>query len=553
MIERWRALPPYPRRVVVRLACAPFLWMAGTIAVFVVLRVLADAPEPAIQGVDGTEEQIEALRKALGLDRSYFEQYIDWLTALLRGDFGTDVYTQRSIRTQIWNRAEPTVSALFIGLGFSAVIAGGFAFVSRSGPALRTGSRTALALLASLPIATVAIAYLVLPARWWNHAPPVGSDPSFLGDFSDFLLLVVLPAIACGAIAAGFTGAAVARGLDASSSHRTGMLRAVGTSICGSLPIIISCLIVVERVLSITGLGEFLIRALIFRDFNLVMALFAILLTACLTAWTLHPEEALPSRVPAESPPRPLMWLVIPAMCLVVAFLVVALVGPLFTEDVRAISRVTVLLPPSLDHPFGTDRFGRDQLELTIAGLRTALKYALVTVALGVLPGLVVVVGASKLGRLLQVLLQEVAALWQALPLLPTLLLFSLSFDASFWHILIPLVVTASAVTVLLVRADEALDLSRGDDRREILLSLCASASLAAAMAITAEFTLSFLGVGRYDDISLGYLVSQSQSAAITHMYLWLIPSFVLTAVLLSFMLLRRSLDGNVPPQMYER
>ena len=73
--------------------------------------------------------------------------------------------------------------------------------------------------------------------------------------------------------------------------------------------------------------------------------------------------------------------------------------------------------PPSLSHPFGTDRLGRDQLTRVIYGLRTTVILTVITVstgalALGVTLGLV----AGYFGRMTDTLIMRVGEISTAFP-----------------------------------------------------------------------------------------------------------------------------------------
>ena len=56
---------------------------------FLAFSVIPGDPTSKILGMEASPEQIEALRIKLGLDRPVLIRYWEWLTAFLRGDFGT--------------------------------------------------------------------------------------------------------------------------------------------------------------------------------------------------------------------------------------------------------------------------------------------------------------------------------------------------------------------------------------------------------------------------------------------------------------------------------
>jgi peptide/nickel transport system permease protein len=61
-----------------------------TLIVFLLVRASGD-PVVLLLPEDATQEQIELLRTSLGLDRPVLEQYVRYLSNLLRGDFGTSL------------------------------------------------------------------------------------------------------------------------------------------------------------------------------------------------------------------------------------------------------------------------------------------------------------------------------------------------------------------------------------------------------------------------------------------------------------------------------
>ena len=73
-------------------------------------------------------------------------------------------------------------------------------------------------------------------------------------------------------------------------------------------------------------------------------------------------------------------------------FIVIALLAPLLLPDPMRLNPVQRLRTPSLQHPFGTDQFGRSTLSRTLNGTRISLTVgilvAMVTTAVGLLFGL---------------------------------------------------------------------------------------------------------------------------------------------------------------------
>jgi len=76
------------------LMAIPTLFILLTI-IFLIMRVLPGNPVAAIVGTKAPPEVIQSVTRRLGLDQPYHIQYINYLSNLLRGDFG---------RSMIWGR-----------------------------------------------------------------------------------------------------------------------------------------------------------------------------------------------------------------------------------------------------------------------------------------------------------------------------------------------------------------------------------------------------------------------------------------------------------------
>lgn len=93
------------------------VWGVLTI-VFFVTRVLGD-PTTLLLPIGATEAQLDALREQLGLSRPVIEQYIHYLTMIVRGDFGMSFQFQRPAMEVVLERMPATLE-----LSFSAIVLG---------------------------------------------------------------------------------------------------------------------------------------------------------------------------------------------------------------------------------------------------------------------------------------------------------------------------------------------------------------------------------------------------------------------------------------------
>jgi peptide/nickel transport system permease protein len=90
---------------------ASLIIVIGVVSViaFVVTRLAPGDPAGAMLGLDAREEDIEALRKQLGLDRPLPEQFVRWAFRALRGDLGDSIFIHKPVTAAIAERIEPTL------------------------------------------------------------------------------------------------------------------------------------------------------------------------------------------------------------------------------------------------------------------------------------------------------------------------------------------------------------------------------------------------------------------------------------------------------------
>lgn len=99
---------------------------------FVVTRVVPSKPELQWVGTRATEEQLQAARIELGLDKSIPEQFGIYLINLLHGDFGLSLQTKRPIADEIREYLPPTLELVLISTLFAVIFGLGLGVLSAS-------------------------------------------------------------------------------------------------------------------------------------------------------------------------------------------------------------------------------------------------------------------------------------------------------------------------------------------------------------------------------------------------------------------------------------
>ena len=104
------------------LATIPVLGIVALI-VFLILRLSPGDPAVVLAGDVATPEDIEKIRRHLGLDRPLLEQFFTWLGQLLTGDFGVSIVSQTPVLRMIGERLEPTLALSLTTIVFAVLVA----------------------------------------------------------------------------------------------------------------------------------------------------------------------------------------------------------------------------------------------------------------------------------------------------------------------------------------------------------------------------------------------------------------------------------------------
>lgn len=103
------------------LQCIPTLLVVVTIT-FVLTRMIPGNPAITILGPQASPQDIAEMEIQLGLDKSMLEQYIDYMTGVLRGDFGTSYVYNRSVTSLIAEKVPQTLMITITALVIALVI-----------------------------------------------------------------------------------------------------------------------------------------------------------------------------------------------------------------------------------------------------------------------------------------------------------------------------------------------------------------------------------------------------------------------------------------------
>ncbi|RTL61952.1 MAG: ABC transporter permease [Hyphomicrobiales bacterium] len=263
--------------------------------VFSLLYIAPGDPAAVIAGDQASPEDVEKIRKSLGLDRPFIARFAEWSGQILRGDLGRSIFTGLPVAELIAQRIEPTVSLMIVTLLLSVIVAIPIGVVAAwmSGTWLDRSFMGLAVLGFSIPVFVVGYLLAYVFALQLDWLPVQGYTPISKG-FWPWLENLILPAIALGfvyiALIARITRATM---LEVLSQDYVRTARAKGLAEGGVLflhalknaavPIItvigigvallIGGAVVTESVFAIPGLGRLTIDAIVRRDYPLIQGI----------------------------------------------------------------------------------------------------------------------------------------------------------------------------------------------------------------------------------------------------------------------------------------
>jgi peptide/nickel transport system permease protein/oligopeptide transport system permease protein len=266
-----------------------------------------------------------------------------------------------------------------------------------------------------------------------------------------------------------------------------------------------------------------------------------------------------------------LVWIVIMIIVAASADLWV----PHFYGDPTAIDTTTIsettLLSPSADHPFGTDKLGRDILSRTIYGARVSLMVGVVATMIAVLIGLILGAIAAYYGGWWDSLVMRTADVFFAFPyiLFAITLIAILGFGLQTVFIAIgvlgwPSIARVFRSSILSVKENEYVDAARamGASTPRILFRhimpnavapIIVYGTMSVGGAILTEAALSFLGVGVQPPApTWGNMLSEARSFLFTAPWLMLYPGLAILTTVLAFVLLGDGLRDALDVKLKE-
>jgi len=266
-----------------------------SLLIFAITQLLPGDVARVILGREASEPALQALRERLGLDRPAPLQYLSWLGAFLRGDWGTSFATGQPIRPLVLERLENSamLAGLTLAIAVPLAIALGVAAALRAGRWLDGVVSVGSLAVVGLPefvTGLVLIEVFAFRLRWLPANASIAPEAGFLEALPMLLLPAFTATLVLLAYIARLTRASVLEELGR-AYVRTATLKGLPprvvllrhvlrnallptiTVVAISVGWLISGLIVVENVYNYPGLGRLLTFAIDRRDVPLLQAI----------------------------------------------------------------------------------------------------------------------------------------------------------------------------------------------------------------------------------------------------------------------------------------
>lgn len=253
------------------------------------------AERQAAKNALASQAHRDAIRRQIGLDRSYLAQWANWLRDAAHLDLGESIAGGPSVNSQLRERIPVSLELGSIAMAASLLIAlpAGVISALKKDTWLDYGTRSVAISMMAMPSFLLATIVVMLSSRWFDYSFPfVYSRP--WDDLFANLELVLVPGIILGIGTSGtilrltraqmlevltqdYIRTARAKGLGSNAlvirhGLRNAMMPIV-TIIGLQVPVLIGGSIVLESIFGIPGVAQYLLTSINSREFPAIIAM----------------------------------------------------------------------------------------------------------------------------------------------------------------------------------------------------------------------------------------------------------------------------------------
>ncbi|CAM4175104.1 MULTISPECIES: ABC transporter permease [Paenibacillus] len=258
------------------------------------------------------------------------------------------------------------------------------------------------------------------------------------------------------------------------------------------------------------------------------------------------------------------------ALIIMLVIIIMAIVAPHlvpYTYDSNDL--MSTNKPPSLEHLFGTDDFGRDVFVRTWMGARISLIVGLAAACIDLIFGVIYGGIMGFFGGRVDTIMNKFSEILYSIPYLLVVIMLLVVFEPSLWTIILALTITGWINMSWIVRGEimqlksrEFILASRsmGADWKRLLFKhllpnamgpIIVTVTLSVPSAIFSEAFLSFLGLGVQAPVaSLGSMINDSLTGWLYYPWRMIFPALVISLTMLSFNIFGDGLRDALDPKL---
>jgi peptide/nickel transport system permease protein len=280
--------------IIRRLLLAVPVLVLSSLVVFGLMRVMPGDALTALMAESGnvSERELQKLRKELGLDRPYYEQYLIWAWQMISLDPGYSIFTSEPIPVALKKSIPVTIELALLAMVLGLVIAvpvGVLSATRQDRLSDYIGRLIAISGL-SLPDFWLGTLVITFAAIWFAWMPPLGYASLWESPWKN-LQQFLLPAAVLGfrlsaatmrmtrstlleVLREDYVRTAWAKGLgERIIIYKHALKNAlipVVTIVGGQLGTLLAGTVIVETIFALPGMGRLTVEAILFRDYPVV-------------------------------------------------------------------------------------------------------------------------------------------------------------------------------------------------------------------------------------------------------------------------------------------
>ncbi|MBA7497387.1 Glutathione transport system permease protein GsiC [subsurface metagenome] len=261
--------------------------------VFFIIHLIPGNPAAMMLGPEATPEEIDAFSRIMGLDRPIPIQFVEWLSNVVRGDFGMSLFFQgQQVTRVVYEHFKVTLTLTFLGIILAIVfgiITGVIAAINHNNLLDRTIMVITSAGV-SIPNFWLGLMLVLFFSIRLSLLPPAGFKPLSAG-LGESLRYLILPAITLAfgqtsliarmtrsnmleVLRSDYVRTARSKGLSelmVNYKHALkNVLIPVITIIGLSFANLMGGAVVTEQIFNIPGVGRLLIKSVFTRDYPVI-------------------------------------------------------------------------------------------------------------------------------------------------------------------------------------------------------------------------------------------------------------------------------------------